>query len=94
MYRYRLTAYFEDKETEARVAQTVIVIAEKDQEAIQAAKEACAADAVGGRILTLKVLDKARVAPGVVFRSDAYIPFQFPGTRPLPKLGTQPQPQA
>ena len=93
MFRYRLTAYYEDKTTEARVAQTVIVIAENDQEAIEAAKVAVGSDAIGGRIRTLKVLEKAPVNPGVVFRSDPYIPFQFPGQRPLPTVGGQ-QPQA
>jgi len=93
MHRYRLTAYYEDKNSEARVAQTVIVIADNDQEAIEAAKQAVGVDAMGGRIRTLKVLEKAPITSGVVFRSDPYIPFQFPGQRPLPNLGGQ-QPQA
>ena len=93
MHRYRLTAYYEDKTTEARVAQTVIVIAENDQEAIEAAKKVVGPDAISGRVRTLKVLEKAPVSPGVVFRSDPYIPFQFPGQRPLPTVGGA-QPQA
>ena len=94
MYRYRLTAYYEDKQTEARVAQTVIVIADNDQSAITAAKNEVSGDAVGGRIATLKVLEKAPVQAGVVFRSDPFIPFQWPGQRALPKLGNGQQAQA
>ena len=89
MYRYRLTAFYEDKSTETRVAQTVIVIAENDQQAVAAAKEAAGTDAIGGRVATLKVLEKVPIAPGVVFRSDPYIPFQWPGQRALPKLDGQ-----
>ncbi len=93
MFRYKVTAYYEDKQTEARVAQLVIVIAETDQQAVAAAKDAAGGDAVGGRIATLKVLEKAPVSAGVVFRSDPYIPFQWPGQRALPKISAQ-QPQA
>ena len=89
MFRYRLTAYYEDQKTEARVAQTIIVIAENDQQAIQAAKQVASADAVGNRIATLKVLEKAPIGPGVVFRGEPYIPFQWPGQRALPKLAPQ-----
>ena len=89
MFRYRLTAYYEDQKTEARVAQMVIVIAENDQQAIQAAKQAACADAIGNRIATLKVTEKAPIAPGVVYRSEPYIPFQWPGQRSLPKLAPQ-----
>jgi hypothetical protein len=87
MFRYRLTAFYEDKHTEARVAQMVIVISDNDQTAIQAAKAEVADDAVGGRVPTIKVLEKTPVAPGVVFRGEPYIPFQWPGTRALPTLG-------
>jgi len=78
MLRYRLTAYFEDKAIEAQVAQTVIVIAEDDQAAIRMAKTAVAPDAVGGRVTTIKVLEKAAIEPGVVFRGDPYLPFRKP----------------
>jgi hypothetical protein len=90
MYRYKLTAFFEDKETEVRVAQLVIVIAENDQQAVAAAKEAVVADAVAGRIATLKVLEKSPVQPGVVHRGEPYIPFQWPGQRALPKIAPSP----
>ncbi|MFW6162452.1 MAG: hypothetical protein ACODAJ_06755 [Planctomycetota bacterium] len=90
MYRYKLTAFFEDKETEARVAQLVIVIAENDQQAVAAAKETVAPDAVGGRLATLKVLEKSPVEPGVVHRGVPYIPFQWPGQRALPKIAPAP----
>ena len=93
MFRYRLTAYYEDKDTETRVAETVIVIAENDQQAVGEAKQAVSSDAVGQRVATLKVLEKAPITPGVVFRSDPYIPFQWPGQRALPKIAGQ-QPQA
>jgi hypothetical protein len=94
MYRYKLTAFYEDAKSEARVAQLVIVIAETDQQAVAAAKEAVANDAIGGRIAALKVLEKAPVQPGVVHRSDPYIPFQWPGQRPLPKVTDPSQAQA
>jgi len=93
MFRYRLIAFYEDKQSEARVAQTVVVLADADQVAIQAAKQAVAPDAIAGRVATLKVLEKAPVKEGVVFRSDPYIPFQWPGQRALPTLGG-PRPQA
>ena len=76
MFRYKLTVYYEEKVTESRVAQMVIVIAGNDQEAIKAATAEVAKDAVGGRIRTLKVNEKTPVAPGVVHRGEPYIPFQ------------------
>ncbi len=94
MFRYKLIAYYEDSKTEARVAQTVIVIAESNEQAVAAAKEAVGKDAIGGRISALKVMDKAPVAPGVVYRSDPYIPFQWPSQRALPKVGNGQPPQS
>ena len=76
MFRYKMTVYFEEKATERRVAQMVIVIAETDQEAVKAATTEVAKDAVGGRIRTLKMIEKSPVAPGVVHRGVPYIPFQ------------------
>jgi hypothetical protein len=72
----------------------VIVIADTDQQAVAAAKDAVGGDAVAGRIATLKVVEKAPVASGVVFRSDPYIPFQWPGQRALPKIAAGQQAQA
>ena len=79
MNRYRLLAFFEDKVTEARVAQVVIVIAENDQAAIHAAKETVANDAIGGRVFSIQVVEKLAVTPGVVFRGDPYIPVLWLG---------------
>jgi hypothetical protein len=91
MFRYSLIAYYEDRTTEARVAQRIIVIAENDQAAIQVAKAQVTEDAVGGRVSSIKVLEKSAVTPGVVFRGDPYIPFQWHGMRQLPSLdGTSP----
>ena len=79
MFRYRLTAYYEEKKTETRVAQTVIVIADTDQEAVKMASAEVAKGAVGGRIRAIKVIEKGPVEAGVVFRGDPYIPFQWLG---------------
>jgi hypothetical protein len=80
MLRYRLTAYYEDKATEVHVAQTVIVIAEDDKEAVRSATADVARDAAGGRVAAIQVLEKAPIKPGVVYRSDPYIPFRWPAT--------------
>ena len=85
MFRYRLTAYYEDKVTEAQVAQTVVVIAPDDQAAVRSAKAAVAGDAVGGYIATIKVLEKAAIEPGVVHRGEPYIPFRWPISRVPPR---------
>ena len=84
MHRYRLLMFYQDKATETRVAQPVIVLAENDQAAVQAAKAEVAADAAGGRIQAVQVVEKLPVAPGVVFRGEPYIPMNWPVEQPSP----------
>ena len=81
MLRYCLTAYYEDKATEAQVAQRLVVIAEDDASAFRMAKAAIGPDAAGGRVATIKVSEKAPVEPGVVHRGDPYIPFRWPSAQ-------------
>jgi len=81
MLRYCLTAYYEDKATEAQVAQRLVVIAEDDASALRMAKDAVAPDAAGGRVATIEVSEKARIEPSVVYRGDPYIPFRRPAAR-------------
>ena len=81
MLRYCLTAYYEDKATEAQVAQRLVVIAEDDASALRMAKAAIGPDAAGDRVATIKVSEKAPVEPGVVHRGDPYIPFRWPAAR-------------
>jgi hypothetical protein len=85
MLRYKLTAYYEDKATGTHVAQTEVVIAENDRDAIHAAKVATVGDAVDGHIATIKILERAPVEPGVVFRGEPYIPFRWPMAKVPPR---------
>jgi hypothetical protein len=89
MFRYRVTAYFEDKATQAQVAQTVVVLAENDNGAMDSVKAEVSKDAIGGRVHALRVMEKELVTPGVKFRGDPYIPFTSPVTRGAP-LGPPP----
>jgi len=93
MFRYRVTAFYQDKETEARVAQTMVVIAEDDQTAIRSARTEAAGYALDAQVSTIKVLEKAAITPGVVHCGEPYIPFRWfgaaqlgSGGRPLPRL--------
>ena len=79
MYRYRLLMAYEEKITQVQVVQVVIVIADNDLAAVQWARADLAKDAVGGRAPLFKVLEKARVATGVVFRGEPYIPINREG---------------
>ncbi|MFP4056132.1 MAG: hypothetical protein ACLF0G_04615 [Candidatus Brocadiia bacterium] len=90
MFRYRMTAYYEDKATETHVAQTVVALAEDDQRAIEVAKSAVAHDAVQGKVRALKVLEKEPVTAGVKFRSDPYIPFHGPEATFPPRASGRP----
>jgi hypothetical protein len=80
MQRYRLLMFYEDKATRARVAQTVVVIAESDQAAVQTAKADVVKNAVGGRIQSIQVVEKLPITAGVVFRGEPYIPMHWPGS--------------
>lgn len=76
--RYQMTVYYEEKATNARVAQSVIVIAEDHRAAIELVKGQIGQDAVGGRLTAIHVADKAPVTPGIVYRGDPYIPLRWP----------------
>ncbi len=80
MVRYRMTVYYEDKATNTRVAQNVIVIAADDRSAIEMVKTQISPEAMGGRLAAIHVAEKAAVAPGVVYRGDPYIPFRWPAS--------------
>ncbi len=88
MVRYRMTVYYEDKATNTRVAQNVIVIASDDRSAIEMVKAQIGPEATGGRLAAIHVAEKAAVAPGVVYRGDPYIPFRWPTT----ESGNKPSP--
>jgi len=66
MLRYKVTAFYQEKATENHVARNLVVIAPDDKDAIQKAK------------LTIVPEEKAPIEPGVVYRSDPYIPFRWP----------------
>jgi len=77
MQRYRIVAYYLDKVTDAQVAQTLVVIAPDDRQAIQLATRAVSVDAVDDRLAAIEVTEKGEIKPGVVYRSDPYIPFRW-----------------
>ena len=87
MLRYRMTAFYQEKATENHVARNLVVIAPDDQDAILKAKSAVAPEAIDGRVPTIKVIEKAPIEPGVVYRGDPYIPFRWP-TRQGPRNST------
>ncbi len=78
MLRYKVTAFYQEKATENHVARNLVVIAPDDKDAIQKAKLAIVPEAIDGRITAIKVIEKAPIEPGVVYRSDPYIPFRWP----------------
>ena len=80
MVRYRITVYYEDKATNTRVGQNVIVIASDDRAAIELVKSQIGPDAVGGHLAAIHVAEKASVVPGIVYRGDPYIPFRWPSS--------------
>lgn len=82
MLRYRMTAFYQEKATENHVARNLVVIAPDDQDAVRKAKSAVTSEAVDGRVATIKVVEKAPIEPGVVFRGDPYIPFRWPLHQP------------
>jgi len=85
MFRYRLTAYYEDRATGTHVAQTEVVIAKDDRTAIETAKHATSGDAIDGHIDTIQILEKLPVEAGVVFRGEPYIPFRWPTGKVPPR---------
>jgi len=76
--RYRMIIYYEDKATNTRVAQNVIVLSPDDRSAIETVKAQVSPEAVGGHLAAIHVAEKAPVAPGIVYRGDPYIPFRWP----------------
>ncbi|MBM4032892.1 MAG: hypothetical protein FJ291_14045 [Planctomycetes bacterium] len=80
MVRYRMTIYYEDKATNTRVAQNIIVVAQDDRAALDLVKAQIGPDAVGGRLAAIHVSEKASVVPGIVYRGDPYIPFRWPSS--------------
>jgi len=73
-----MVVYYEDKATNTRVAQNLIVIAPDDRAAVEMVKKQIGAMAAGGRITAIQFADKAPVTPGIVYRGDPYIPFSWP----------------
>ena len=80
MVRYRVTVYYEDKATNTRVAQNVIVVAQDDRSALDMVKSQIGPDAVGGHLAAIHVAEKSSVVPGIVYRGDPYIPFRWPSS--------------
>ncbi len=78
MVRYQMTVYYEEKATNTRVAQNVIVIAQDDRAAVELVKSQVGPDALGGRLTAIHVAEKSPVTPGIVHRGDPYIPFRWP----------------
>ena len=78
MVRYNMIVYYEEKATNTRVAQTVVVIAQDDRSAIVLVKAQIAPDALGGRLAAIHVSEKVPICAGIVHRGDPYIPFRWP----------------
>lgn len=78
MKRYRMIAYYEDKDTAARVAQQVVVIERDVRAAVHAVKDALHTRAVGGHIIAIEVTERLDVETGVVFVGEPYIPIHWP----------------
>ena len=90
MLRYKVTAFYQEKATENHVAQNLVIIAPDDKEAIRKAKSAIAPGAIDGRITAIKVVEKAPIEPGVVYRGEPYIPFRWPVRQSQKKAPDQP----
>ncbi|MBM4040179.1 MAG: hypothetical protein FJ290_16865 [Planctomycetes bacterium] len=97
MKRFKLVAYYEDKDTHSRVAQALIVLAQDVKGAVAAAKSALGPRALGGHILAIEVKESDEVEAGVVYTGEPYLPLNWPldnvGQR-APAAGSAPRPAA
>ena len=78
MKRFKLVAYYEDKDTHARVAQSVVVLAEDMKGAVVAIKDTLGPRALNGHIAAVEVKERNNVEAGVVFTGEPYIPLNWP----------------
>ena len=78
MKRYKLIAYYEDKDTHSRVAQMVIVLAEDAKGAVEATKSTLGPRALEGHIVAIEVKERDDLEAGVVFTGEPYIPLNWP----------------
>lgn len=76
--RFKLIAYYEDKDARSRVAQVVIVLAEDVKGAVEAIRRTVGPRALDGHIIAVKVKERDEVETGVVFTGEPYIPLHWP----------------
>ncbi len=78
MKRFKLVAYYEDKDTHSRVAQLAIVLAKDVKGAVKAAKGALGPHALDNHIIAVEVKERDDLETGVVFTGEPYIPLHWP----------------
>lgn len=78
MNRYRMTAYYEDHTTAARVAQEVVVIGKDVRSAVDAVSSKLCPRAIGRHIIAIDITEGRAVASGVVHIGEPYIPIHWP----------------
>jgi hypothetical protein len=76
--RYKMIAYYEDAETQGRVAQAVVVVEKDVKAAVEAVRTTLGRRAIGGRIIAIEVKERHDVETGVVFTGEPYIPLHWP----------------
>jgi len=73
-----MIAYYEDAETQGRVAQAVVVVEKDVKAAVEAVRTTLGRRAAGGRIIAVEVKERHDVETGVVFTGEPYIPLHWP----------------
>ena len=80
----------EDKATEARVAQAMVAVAERDDAAIGAAKAEAATNTLSGRIPSIRVIEKWAVVPRWPSAATLDIPIHWLGPWPTATADAKP----
>jgi len=78
MNRFRITAYYEDQTTSARVAQEAVVIAKDAESAVAAVARELAPRAIGRHIDAVEITERKDIESGVVHVGEPYIPINWP----------------
>ncbi|HUT34630.1 MAG TPA: hypothetical protein VNE39_14170 [Planctomycetota bacterium] len=78
MNRYRMTAYYEDHNTTARVAQEVVVIERDARSAVDAVANKLGPRAIGRHIAVIEITERQDIETGVVYVGEPYIPIHWP----------------